>query len=59
MKKVSKGKKSSELADYVYIRLGVDVKERVKNIATVSGSNMTIWIRQLIMNEISKDKYSS
>lgn len=58
MKKVSKTKKTKDLADYVYIRLGVDVKERVKNIATLSGSNMTIWIRQLIMNEISKDKYN-
>lgn len=46
--------KSKHLNDYIYIRLGKSVKNKVKKIAEKDGSNMTIWIRQLIIREVSK-----
>lgn len=54
MKKVYKRKNTSNLADYVYIRLGHETKERVKTLAVESGSNMTLWIRQLIVREVNR-----
>ena len=46
-----KNKKPRE--DYVYIRLDKPLKKAIKSRAEKDGSNMTIWVRQLIMRELS------
>lgn len=51
MKKVSKSSKSNR-KDYVYIRLDKEIKGKLKRISSDDGSNMTIWIRQLIIKTL-------
>lgn len=46
MKKTSKSKKSSNLADYIYIRIGEDTKNAIKQLADADGMNMTTWVRR-------------
>ena len=48
-----KTSKSAALNDYIYIRLDDSTKEKVKEAAKKDGSNMTIWVRQLIMRELA------
>lgn len=51
-----KQRKNKDLNDYVYIRLSNSIKKSVREIAKNEGSNMTIWIRQLIMRELESKK---
>lgn len=48
-----KRKKTATPSDYIYIRLDDSTKEKVKIAAQRDGSNMTIWVRQLIMRELA------
>lgn len=43
--------KSSD-GDYIYIRLDKKTKRALRKIARQEGSNMTIWVRQLVLREI-------
>ena len=51
-----KKSKKKPFSEYVYIRLDDSIKKRVKEKAALDGSNMTIWIRQLIMRELNHNK---
>jgi hypothetical protein len=46
-------RKNKTLRPYVYIRLDDETREQVKEAARKDGSNMTIWIRQLIKRELT------
>jgi hypothetical protein len=48
--KSKKPKKNSNLADYIYIRVGEDVKERLILKAEKEGTNMTICARQILIS---------
>lgn len=50
-----KQKKNKHLEDYVYFRLGKDAKKDVKARAKAEGSNMTIWLRQLILKTLQEE----
>lgn len=54
MRKNTKRNKNMDLEDYIYIRVGKKVKKHLKEVAESSGSNMTIWTRQLIMERLSE-----
>ena len=54
MKKVSKSKKPSNLADYIYIRLGEDTKNAIKQLAEADGMNMTTWVRHEIKSIVRR-----
>lgn len=45
-------KKPKEISDYIYIRLPADTKKRIQEYAKSEGSNVTIWVRQLIIREL-------
>lgn len=49
-----KKNKPKKFIPYLYVRLDEKEKERVKKRAEKDGSNMTIWVRQLIFNELDK-----
>lgn len=42
--------------EYIFIRLDENLKKRLKEQAKVDGSNMTIWVRQLIMKALTQSK---
>lgn len=44
---------SLENDTYVYIRLPAEIKRQIEERAAADGSNMTIWVRQLIMKALS------
>lgn len=44
--------KNKGLDDYIYIRLDKKTKKELKKKARESGSNMTIWVRQLVLREL-------
>jgi hypothetical protein len=54
MKKETKPRKNKNLGDYVYIRLSKDMKKELKKRAELEGSNMTIWVRQLVMRALEE-----
>lgn len=43
--------KSSD-GDYIYIRLDKKTKMALRKVAKKDGSNMTIWVRQLVLREL-------
>lgn len=47
-----KQSKNKGLDDYIYIRLDRKTKKELKRKAKESGSNMTIWVRQLVLREL-------
>lgn len=46
--------KTEDLEEYIYIRLTKNIKTLVKERAKQEGSNMTIWIRQLVIKALEK-----
>ncbi len=40
--------------EYIFIRLGYDLKAKLKKQAALDGSNMTISVRQLVMKYVAK-----
>lgn len=50
-----KSTKNKHLADYIYIRIGKESKKALKERAKLDGSNMTIWVRQLILKTLLED----
>jgi len=53
MKKSTKINKNGHLDDYIYIRVGGSIKKKIVAQAEKEGSNMTIWVRQLVMRELA------
>lgn len=47
-------KSPEKRSDYIYIKIGRDVKKRIKERAKIEGVNMTIYVRQLIMRNINE-----
>ncbi len=52
MKNSQNDTENRDLGDYIYIRLTKSIKKKLKRIAKEEGSNMTIWVRQLVMKEL-------
>lgn len=46
--------KNKELSDYIYVRLNEETKKLLKQKVASEGSNMTIYVRQLIMREVGQ-----
>lgn len=44
--------KNKGLDDYIYIRLDKKTKKELKKKAKESGSNMTIYVRQLVLRDM-------
>lgn len=53
MNKKKNTKKNNTLGTHIYIRMDVETKERIKALAVQDGSNLTIWVRQLIKRELA------
>lgn len=54
---MKKDEKSNEIIDkdgYIHVNLGIPLKNKVKKRSRKEGSNMTVWVRQLIMRELDK-----
>lgn len=45
-------KKRKKKRSYIYIRLEKPIIERIKIIAKIKGSNMTIWARQNLIKDL-------
>lgn len=50
-----KRRKNKNFSNYIYIRLDENIKNLIKEAAKKDGSNMTIWVRQLIMRTIGSN----
>ena len=49
---MTKNKQTIDSNEYIFIRLDKKLKKRLKEQAKLEGSNMTIWVRQLIIKTI-------
>lgn len=47
-----KKRKQIDSKEYIFIRLDENLKKRLKEQSKLDGSNMTIWVRQLIMKAL-------